>query len=89
MLPYEANFDLKPLIVVGMFELLKRYARPRSPRRGRWVVIFRVEGDKPTEVRGKRFSSLSKARRFQRRIRFGILRRWHAKDWRTARWDPR
>ena len=61
-------------------------AKPKPPR-GRWVVIFRLESDGPQKFRGKRFSSLSKARRFLRAIRFGVLRRWHAKDWRGARWE--
>ncbi len=57
------------------------YRPKQKPARGHWVVVFRVESDNPARLRGKRFSSLSKARKFLKQIRFGALRRYRAGDW--------
>jgi len=51
-----------------------------SARRGRWVVV-----ERGYPRRGRRFSSLSRARRFARRVG-GVVRRWRSREWR--RLDP-
>lgn len=63
--------------------LSMHYRTRTKPSRGRWVVVFRFESDKPVRIRGKRFSSLSKARRFVRKLGVACARliRYHAKDW--------
>lgn len=62
----------------------------KQDRRGRWVVLEPGPGrllknsprhvrdyvDAISEVRGRRFSSLSRARRFARSVG-GVVRRWH------------
>lgn len=66
-----------------------------SDRRGRWVVVepgpgqllkaaprpLREYADAVSERRGRRFSSLSRARAFAREVG-GEVRRWHRAAWR-------
>jgi hypothetical protein len=73
----------------GLRAYMAREAAWRAHRRGRWVVLERGPGrllretprhvrdyvDAITEIRGRRFSSLSHARAFAREVG-GVVRRW-------------
>jgi len=61
------------------FEVARRlvFAQPR----GRWVAVCRVAGiDGKMQVRGRRFTSKSRARRFARGYH-GVVRRYRSSQW--------